>query len=470
MSILKSQLLILIVLCLVTSLSYAQAPQISLTLTDVPAGKSGQVVLSVYDGGLFWPVDTLSFNASGTVQLTMPRHRPVGLCAIELPNPAKNKAEFIWSSKEQGQVQLSANYWQLMNGSVEIEKSIENEAYNELMFVKEQYEHLNDSLETVLHGLSVFKPDYKKQQFTLEAKVEYLQGQLNDRLETIQTHFPNTYTTDVLIPLQRVAIRPRTSEFDSYLSYGHEHFMDGLPLNSSAILYHYAFADKVFYYLSHYTDPNTDGARKGIDLLMHAVEGNASVYDFTYQLLLKEFLKIKKGGESIVKYLSDNYERNCQLKLSAQEELRYTAIKQSSIGAKILDIKLNTPAEQPVALRELCTKNKLTILVFWVSWCSRCQKELPILASYLPKYKGLAVYGLNLDEKKEDWEAAIKDKKLQGFVNVSELVPIAKSTYLPQLGVSTTPSLFILNDKSEIIAKNIFGAELEAFIKSYNGK
>lgn len=79
--------------------------------------------------------------------------------------------------------------------------------------------------------------------------------------------------------------------------------------------------------------------------------------------------------------------------------------------------------------------------------------------------KGLGVYAVSLDEKKEDWTNAINLYN-SNWMNVSELIPLAKSQYLPIFNVSHTPSIYILNNKGEIIQKNIYKDNLSNYIDS----
>ncbi len=52
-------------------------------------------------------------------------------------------------------------------------------------------------------------------------------------------------------------------------------------------------------------------------------------------------------------------------------------------------------------------KNRPAVVNFWASWCEGCKKELPVLAK-LSKRKGVAVIGVNLDQKPESAHAMIE--------------------------------------------------------------
>ncbi|HNM23866.1 MAG TPA: TlpA disulfide reductase family protein [Saprospiraceae bacterium] len=111
---------------------------------------------------------------------------------------------------------------------------------------------------------------------------------------------------------------------------------------------------------------------------------------------------------------------------------------------------------------------KLTIIDLWASWCAPCRKEnREVLANLYPKYReqGLQIIGYSLDSNRPAWSAAIaKDgaswrqaSHLQGDV----------SPFLDRLRITTIPANFILDEKGTVLAKNLHGAELTAFVEQF---
>ena len=66
-----------------------------------------------------------------------------------------------------------------------------------------------------------------------------------------------------------------------------------------------------------------------------------------------------------------------------------------------------------VSVKDVFSKNKITIIDFWASWCGPCRQEMPNLVNTYNKYKeqGLGIVGVSLDEDKEQWKDAVKENE-----------------------------------------------------------
>jgi thiol-disulfide isomerase/thioredoxin len=80
-----------------------------------------------------------------------------------------------------------------------------------------------------------------------------------------------------------------------------------------------------------------------------------------------------------------------------------------------------------LSLKEVVSKNKLTILDFWASSCAPCRNEIrsTIINLYNEFHsKGLEIIGVSCDQNETIWKKAISDDK-QTWLNVSTLKGIA---------------------------------------------
>jgi thiol-disulfide isomerase/thioredoxin len=112
--------------------------------------------------------------------------------------------------------------------------------------------------------------------------------------------------------------------------------------------------------------------------------------------------------------------------------------------------------------------SRLTILDVWASWCMPCRGEnkevlSPLWAQY--KESGLKIVGYSIDSNPNAWKAAItKDNAV--WPHASHLSGDA-TPLLETLRITTIPANFMLDATGKVVAKNLHGADLQAFVAAY---
>lgn len=452
-------------LCLCQIGSYAQTFQVHVKLNGYKAGKKEAITLLKYYGDSFTSIDSMQITSDTTVIFNL-ANAIDGLYAVKCRSEKENKAEFIINRNEKN-IRLEAVHTQLLNGEIAIEGSAENEAYAKLLELRSKYDQQYYLAHAKLDALSVFSPSYKAQLKAAEDAIETLDAQQNEELDKLAASYPASYTGEVLIPVSKIPTRSLNpgwaAYYDGYRSLLHAHFFHFINTADSRLLYHYAFSDKLREYLTNYNEKTTDGTKQGIDMLMGSLKDNDEVNGYVYNTLLKTFIKYK--SDILVKHLTDKHPNGCSLDLSIEDLQKLTTMQATAIGGKAPDILLYDEKGKVQSLYEQCKKNKYTVLVFWISWCNRCQKETPELEKLYQQYKkqGLGLFSVSVDEKKEEWLKGLTANKMSG-TNVSELVPLKQSKVLPLYGISNTPALFILDKDAKIVNKNVFGEKLRSEI------
>ena len=93
------------------------------------------------------------------------------------------------------------------------------------------------------------------------------------------------------------------------------------------------------------------------------------------------------------------------------------------------------------------TNSKLTMLVFWASWCGPCRMEIPVLKEIQNQYKGrgLNLVSISMDENKDNWEKALRQEKMtwRQYLVDKEKIDLVKQ----QFNFSAIP-LVIFTDKT----------------------
>jgi peroxiredoxin len=142
-------------------------------------------------------------------------------------------------------------------------------------------------------------------------------------------------------------------------------------------------------------------------------------------------------------------------------------VKPLSVGHKAPDFTIAGIDGKPIKLSDY--KGKYVMLDFWASWCAPCRAENPnVVAAYAAyKDKGLNILGISLDTGKPEWQKAIADDKLT-WGHASDLQRFEGPTER-LFNIQGIPANFIIDPQGVIVAKNVRGSDLDAFLnKTFN--
>ena len=144
-----------------------------------------------------------------------------------------------------------------------------------------------------------------------------------------------------------------------------------------------------------------------------------------------------------------------------------TVAAAANVGNVAPDFTAPNPEGKSISLKQ--SLGKVTIVDFWASWCKPCRAENPNVVALYAKYhaKGLNILSVSLDKEASAWKAAIAKDKLT-WNHVSNLKEFEDPIAL-QYGINAIPTIFVLDSKGVIIAKDIRGEELNAKIASLLG-
>uniref|UniRef100_UPI0032177E57 TlpA disulfide reductase family protein n=1 Tax=uncultured Draconibacterium sp. TaxID=1573823 RepID=UPI0032177E57 len=145
-------------------------------------------------------------------------------------------------------------------------------------------------------------------------------------------------------------------------------------------------------------------------------------------------------------------------------------LKKVAVGQIAPDFTQNDVDGNPVKFSDIYSKNELTLLDFWASWCGPCRAENPNVVDTYEQYKdkGFSVFGVSLDRDKEAWIKAIADDNLT-WDHVSDLA-YWNNAAAQAYAISSIPSSLLVDKNGKIIAKNKRGAELGETVAAFLNK
>jgi peroxiredoxin len=148
--------------------------------------------------------------------------------------------------------------------------------------------------------------------------------------------------------------------------------------------------------------------------------------------------------------------------------VRAAALKAVSVGQKAPDFTLNDVDGNPVSLSSKIG-SKLLLVDFWAAWCGPCRQENPNVVKVYKEFnkKGFDVFGVSLDQSKDDWVKAIADDKLT-WTHVSDL-QYWNNAAAKLYAVNSIPANFLLDETGTIIARNLREEDLYNKVKEILG-
>ncbi len=147
---------------------------------------------------------------------------------------------------------------------------------------------------------------------------------------------------------------------------------------------------------------------------------------------------------SIPEFSSNRFLRLLEESVNETRELRK--------GGQCPDFKLNDTSGHSIRFSDIYSKNKITMLYFWASWCDACPKFNAYSKSLFQTFgwRGLGVVGISLDENKKEMELAINKAGISWTV-LSDYKGW-KSSLAAKFQIKEIPSLLLVDSTGKIIS------------------
>ena len=339
-----------------------------------------------------------------------------------------------------------------------------------------------------------YMADKSKQLEPLNKKYEALKAN-KDSAEAIRTKmtaidrevkdykvkFMKEHPTSFLAKIFRTSQDPEVPEApilpngkkDSTFAYKYfkTHFFDGVDFSDARLLRTPLIYNKYKQYLDKLTYQIPDSIANACIYIIEKAKANKEVFKYTvvYTTSTYESSKIM-GMDAVFVRLVEEYYNTGQAfwadsTLMFKISDRARVLKPLLLGKKAPNLLLYDDKNQ---LQQLWgVKAKYTILCFWDPDCSHCKKTVPQLADVYHKSlkaKGFEVYGVCTETEGAKWHKFIEENKLD-WINVADLE--LHNTFRSIYDISSTPVIYILNDKKEIIAKKLGVEQIEEFTDNY---
>ncbi|MEO5674528.1 MAG: TlpA disulfide reductase family protein, partial [Chitinophagales bacterium] len=207
-----------------------------------------------------------------------------------------------------------------------------------------------------------------------------------------------------------------------------------------------------------------DSINKEADYLIEKARGDSEMYKYVLWWLTytHETSKIM-GMDAVFVHMVENYYMPGKAWWIDSATLnkmvdRARKIAPNLIGNTAPELALKDSAGNWQILSKVPAK--FTILLFWDPDCGHCQKEIPKLKEVYEKWrsKGIEVYAVDIEPDVNKWKKFVHEKKLD-WINVND--PQHQSNFRQLYDISSTPVIYILDEKKVIRAKRIGVEQLD---------
>ena len=177
------------------------------------------------------------------------------------------------------------------------------------------------------------------------------------------------------------------------------------------------------------------------------------------------------GFDKIFVYMVDKYFLSGEMDYWSNDLLknnlkeRADQLKNSLIGMQAPNLTLATINREPKSIYDL--KNTYSVLYFYDPDCYHCKKETPVLKSFYDSTSyDVGVFTISVDTSMQKMSNYIKEMKIEDWVNTNGTQSY-DNDFQKLYDALTTPTIYLLNEKKEIIAKKIAAKQLEEVITNY---
>ncbi|MEI8005925.1 MAG: redoxin domain-containing protein [Bacteroidota bacterium] len=417
-------------------------------------GKSRIYLLSIY-GEKTRVVDSTLSDSLGRFHIMLPPSRIPGLYRIG------------WSKAGTVNLILNAEDVKFETWATSSEDSLKiiSSTENQILRLFNVRGRINQSKLELLMPVVDFYPVKDEFYSRIVNEFETIQKTQQVFLDSMVREYPATFAIRMQKVLQTPYI-PGSLTSNARMDYLKQHYWDKVDFNDTALLRSNAFADKVISYLAIYQNNRLNQKQLEAEFIkaVTIALGAASVYPETYKFMLDYLV----GGfdkyhfDDVITYIADNF----QDPFSCEDAARKSALQKKLDNFKKLSVGKTAPViAVPDAKGNMVSlssvKNMYTLLVFWSSQCPHCTDMMPKLKTWYDKQKTrkLEIFAISLDTSKNDWLSFVKKEKLN-WINVSELKGYfgkAEDEY----NVYATPTMYLLDQQKNIVAKPITWRELE---------
>lgn len=432
--------------------------------------KDSSVYLANYYGDKQYIQDTLKADSKGNVILKDAKQEwPGGIYLLVLPG--KKYFEFIFTEKE---FTLETDTADFVN-HMKVKGSAENAVFYEyLQFIagrqkeaeplRKAFERLKDdaakkdSLAIVKEKLSAIDKAVK------DYKLNVIQNKSHAFLAKI---FKASQEPEIPEP-------PKLPDgkVDSTFSFKYykAHYLDNVDFSDERLLRTPVLHNKVETYIKKLTVQIPDSINAAADYLVEKASSNKEVFKYVVHYITNTYETSPiMGMDAVFVHMAEKYYTKEKAYWVDDTQLykitnRAKTLKPLLLGKKAPALTMKDSAGVVHSLYDV--QAKFTVLLFWDPDCGHCQKSMPKFKELYNKYKskGMEIYAVCTEVEMDKWRKYVREHKLN-WINVAD--PKFETNFRVIYDITSTPQVYLLDDKKIIKAKKVDAEQLGDIIEHF---
>jgi len=427
------------------------------------------LMLVTYYGSSNKIVDTADVLANGKFEFKGNKALVGGMYLVVLKD--KSYFEIIIDKDQNFSLETDAND---MVGKMKIKGSQDNTDFYNLMFFMNKLQEKRSVLEKEFKET---EEDPKKHS-EIEQKLRDLGKEADDYKYKYMDENPDALFSIILkaskepeIPTELPMKEDGTLDSTYIYRYYRAHFFDNFDFADERLLHTRFYAQKIKKYWTKIIPQVPDTLTKEAIRIIELAKPNKETYKytiwyFTYAAETSNIMgmdavfvdlgkKYYLTGEAY--WVSDHIIKNMTERINTLDRLL--------IGKQAGNMIMQNTDFKLVSLHEV--EANYTIVLFWDPDCGHCKHEIPRVKKWVDengeKY-GVKVYSVCSDTNVVKWKKSIKDFQIESWINVDGPRSITPN-YHDLYDIISTPTIYLLDDKKNILAKRLSDAQVVAFIE-----
>ncbi|MFN6947249.1 MAG: thioredoxin-like domain-containing protein [Cytophagaceae bacterium] len=239
--------------------------------------------------------------------------------------------------------------------------------------------------------------------------------------------------------------------------YYKEHFFDNIDFTDDRILRSPVYHNKIKQYFEKLTIQYPDSMIVAADYLIEKSRASKELFKYTTFFVTYSVETSKlMGADKVFVHLADKYYSNKEaFWLDSTQTARILdkakKLKPILIGKKAPNLKMPNINGEYISLHNV--QASYTIVYFYDPNCGHCKKVTPKLRDLRNRLKNnVETFAVCLDPDPEVWKKYVKDNNLD-WINISD--PYNQTNFRKIYDINSTPVIFLLDEKKEIVAKQL---------------